>query len=209
MAGVFMESDAKRRVIRISVWVAVLAMLLVVVSSLATALSASAHAALKSMTPAEGSTVRQAPKQVVLEFNEPISTTFATVTITGPDGASVAKGNADVSGATVTQAVSEDLSAGGYMVAFRVVSKDGHPISDKKEFTLALPATTSSTAAPTSVTPDTATTSAPVAAPSSAKHTTAHDEGGSSVPMWALLAVAVVALGGLGLALRGRGRGTH
>ena len=39
MAGVFMDSEGKRRVIRVSVWVAVLSMLLAVFSSLATTLA--------------------------------------------------------------------------------------------------------------------------------------------------------------------------
>ena len=53
----FMESKGKTRLIRISVWVAVLSLLFAVLSSLATALAASAHAALTSVTPVDGTTV--------------------------------------------------------------------------------------------------------------------------------------------------------
>ena len=88
----FMESKGKTRLIRISVWVAVLSLLFTVLSSLATALGASAHAALKSVTPGDGTTVAEAPAEVVLTFNEAISTSFAAVTVTDGQGAPVTRG---------------------------------------------------------------------------------------------------------------------
>lgn len=138
-----MESEGKKRMVRISVWVAVLSMLLAVVASLATALEASAHAALRSMTPAAGSTVTTAPTKVVLTFNEAISTSFATVTVTGPGGRSVVSGRPAVAGDTVTQQL-ESVGSGRYTVTFRVVSEDGHPVSQKASFSVVLPAATTS-----------------------------------------------------------------
>jgi len=151
-----MDSDRKRRTIRITVWVAVLGLLLGVLSSLVTALGADAHAALRSISPADGTTVGSAPRSVVLEFDEPISTSFATVTVTGPDG-DAGSGRTKVDGTTVTQALRTDLPDGTYKVAFRVVSEDGHPVSDTSTFRLAVAvpstATPSSTAGAPTMTP--------------------------------------------------------
>ena len=192
-----MESEGKKRLVRISVWVAVLSMLLAVLSSLATALEASAHATLRSMTPAAGSTVSNAPTQVVLTFDEPVSTSFATVTVTDAKGASVTSGKTVVSGATVTQKL-EPVGSGHYTVAFRVVSDDGHPISQKASFTVALPAAT--TSAPAS-TPSSAPSSSPATAsptPSSAASATVagSDDGPSNGLVWALGVVVLAAVAG-------------
>jgi methionine-rich copper-binding protein CopC len=196
MGGVFMESERKKRLIRVSVWVAVLSLLLAVVASLATALEASAHATLRSMTPAAGSTVTTAPKQVVLTFNEPISTSFATVTVTDGKGGSVASGRPVVSGKAVTQRLAQ-VGSGRYTVAFRVVSEDGHPVSQKATFTVQLPAAT--TSAPATTTP-TSTTSAPPSsrAPTSTSSAAAlpaenGDSGASTALAWGLGAAALAA----------------
>lgn len=204
----FMESEGKKRLIRISVWIAVVSLLLAVVSSLATALSASAHAALRSMSPTAGSTVTQAPIEVVLTFNEVISTSFATVTVTDADGGSVTSGRPAIAGKTVTQDVT-GVGSGRYTVAFRVVSEDGHPVSDRATFSVSLPAATTTTPASssTSSSPPPATT--PAAAPSTltgpggdADQATGT---GSPVLLWGLGA-AVAALAGVGALALGRRR---
>lgn len=159
-----MESEGKKRLIRVSVWVAVLSLLLAVVSSLVTALEASAHAALRSMSPAAGSTVPAAPQQVVLTFNEPISTSFATVTVTDEEGGSVASGRPVVSGSTVTQRLAP-VGSGLFTVAFRVVGQDGHPVAQEAAFTVHLPAATASS--DTSATGPSAPSTAPTSAPTS------------------------------------------
>jgi methionine-rich copper-binding protein CopC len=205
MGHVFMESEGKKRLIRISVWVAVASLLLTVLSSLATALAASAHAALRSMTPAAGSTVTTPPTTVVLTFNEAISTSFATVTVTADDGRPVSRGKPAVSGKTVTQPLAK-VGSGRYTVAFRVVSEDGHPVSQKASFTVTLPSPTSSAPAttspaqPTSATPA-STTSSP--APATAQGAGGNDEeSGSNALLWGLGAGAL-AVAGAGAALWG------
>lgn len=200
-----MESEGKKRLIRISVWVAIASLLLAVLSSLATALAASAHAALRSMTPAAGSTVTTPPTEVVLTFNETISTSFATVTVTGGDGRPVSRGRPAVSGKTVTQPL-EEIGSGRYTVAFRVVSEDGHPVSQKLSFAVALPSPTSAapavtpttpptTAAPsTTATPPTATSRTPAAATASEDAGT-REESGPNTLLWGLGAGALVVAG--------------
>ena len=142
-------------------WVAVLGLLLGVLSSIISAVAADAHVALRSVTPGDGETVATAPGRVTLEFNEPIGASFATVTVTGPSG-DVGRGRPDVDGTTVTQALTGDLPGGDYTVAFRVLSEDGHPVSDTTTFTVADASTTTATS-PSSeptTTPGTATTTA-------------------------------------------------
>ena len=207
----FMESDGKKRLIRISVWIAVLSLLLAVVSSLATALAASAHAALLSMSPAAGSTVTKAPTQVVLTFNEAISTSFATVTVTGQDGSSVSSGRPLVSGKTVTQKLA-DVGSGRYTVAFRVVSEDGHPVSDKATFTVRLPAAATTTTVPstaTSAATQSATPSPATSAPAGSGETPGDGTApGSPALLWGLGAAAVALVGAGALAVGRRRSGS-
>ncbi len=189
-----MESEGKKRLIRVSVWVAVLSLLLAVVASLATALEASAHAALRSMIPAAGSTVTTAPKQVVLTFNEPISTSFATVTVTDGKGGSVVSGRPVVSGETVTQKLAQ-VGSGRYTVTFRVVSEDGHPVSQKATFTVKLAVATASappTTAPTAPASTTPSSAAPTSTSSAASLPA--QNGDSGTPTALALGIAAAAL---------------
>ena len=196
----FMDSEGKRRLIRISVWVAILGLLLGVLSSLVMATGADAHAALRSISPKDGATLTSAPTKVVLTFNEPIGTSFATVSVAGPDG-SVSQGRAAVDGVTVTQALTADLTNGRYTVSFHVVSEDGHPVSDRTTFSVAAvptatplptPATPTTTALPTSEpTTSAPTTTAPSALPA------AEDEGdGRALRIGLAVGVAALALAG-------------
>ena len=189
----FRDSEGKSRVIRIGVWVAIIGLLLGVLSSLVMATSADAHAALRSISPKDGAQLATAPTQVVLTFNEPIGTNFATVSVAGPAG-SVSKGKAVVDGVTVTQALADDLPDGRYTVSFHVVSEDGHPVSERTTFTLAtatatpLPQTdTSSTSTPSTPTTSAPTTTAPATLP-------ADDGEGSGRALRIGLAVGVAAL---------------
>jgi methionine-rich copper-binding protein CopC len=185
MASVFMQSRGRSRLIRISVWVAVLGLLLSVLSSLVLASAAEAHASLLKTVPANGSVLHEAPSQVVLTFSEPVSASFATVSVTDDSGRSVGQGKAAVNGSVVTQALAPDLGSSGYVVTYRVISDDGHPVSDTTTFTLALPSASSgpNTAAPTPH--DGATT--PAAAPATASGSAA----GSSPMVRLGLAVGV------------------
>ena len=115
----------------------------------ASAAPASAHASLVRATPADGATLASAPSRVVLEFDDPLSTSFATLVVTGPDGHDVTTGRSSVSGSTLTGDLEGGLPPGAYRTAFRVVSDDGHPVTGQLRFTLRLPAG----AAPSASTP--------------------------------------------------------
>ena len=191
----FMDSEGKTKVIRIGVWVAIIGLLLGVHSSLVMATSADAHAVLRSITPKDGATLTAVPTKVVLTFNEPIGTSFATVSVAGPDG-SVSEGKAVVDGSTVTQALADDLPNGRYTVSFHVVSEDGHPVSDRTTFSVAAVATATPLPAPSS----TSTTSAPpTSEPTTSTPSTlpADDEGdGRALRLGLAVGVAALALAG-------------
>jgi copper transport protein len=105
-------------------------------SSLAAALigvlwasAASAHAAATETDPASGAVLDAAPSEVVVEFNEPVTPVDAGTGVVAPDGD---RADTDVvqseDGTTITIAVDSDLE-GTYLVGYRVVSDDGHPVS--------------------------------------------------------------------------------
>lgn len=98
--------------------------------------SASAHAALVSSSPEDGSSIEQGPDQVLLTFNEKISPNFATVTVVGPDDNLWSKGEVVVDGSTVSIDVGELGPVGQYQVAFRVTSADGHVVNGIRTFNL-------------------------------------------------------------------------
>jgi len=99
---------------------------------------ASAHTALVRITPGADAQLTTAPTKVLLEFSEPVSETFATVVVRNPAGVSVTRGKPTVMGTSVTQPLSTDLASGGYLVAYRLVSGDGHAVSGESRFTLTL-----------------------------------------------------------------------
>ena len=157
MAGVPMKTRRRTRLVTGALWASVIGLLLGVLGSLALATSADAHAALRSVTPADGAQLGQPPTEVVLTFDEAVSTSFATVTVTDEGGASVSQGRATVDGAVVRQALAAPLAPGRYTVAFRVVSDDGHPVSDATSFTV-LPGASGSSSPPAEAVPTAAPT---------------------------------------------------
>ena len=62
-------------------------------------------------------------------FSDAMTEEYAKVAVTSPDGKSAASGEPRVSGKTVTLALAPTSRAGRYMVGYRVVSADGHPVS--------------------------------------------------------------------------------
>lgn len=91
---------------------------------------ARAHAQLRSSTPADGASLKTAPKQVVLVFGEELLSGAAATTAKELDtGEKVDLGAPQLAGDTVRVSWPKDLPGGKYRVAYRVVSADGHPIT--------------------------------------------------------------------------------
>lgn len=104
--------------------------------SVATASPASAHDALVSTSPADGSRVRAMPAEVVLTFEEPPASVGTSVVVTGPRGI-VQHGASRLVGDTVHQPLAAGAPAGRYRVAWRITSDDGHVVSGTFVFTAA------------------------------------------------------------------------
>ena len=102
----------------------------------ALAAPASAHAAYKESSPADGSTVSAPPTEVWAEFTEPPESSEASrLEVYDPCGARVDSGGTQASGYRMTTAMTADKQ-GEYTVLFQVVSAlDGHPTKGQFTFT--------------------------------------------------------------------------
>jgi methionine-rich copper-binding protein CopC len=103
-------------------------------------LQAQAHTHLKAAVPANGSTVAQAPEKFVLTFSGPARLT--ALTISRPDGSDEKKiaPLPEESAASLT-VTAPKLSAGEYLVNWRILGADGHAMSGKLTFTVGAPKT--------------------------------------------------------------------
>ncbi|MFI6482115.1 copper resistance protein CopC [Nonomuraea sp. NPDC050663] len=98
-----------------------------------------AHDVLIGSDPAEGARLDAAPSEVTLVFNTAVRTGYAHVNVTGPGGTSWADGGAVVRKERVSVKVRPLGAAGEYVVGYRILSSDGHPVAGKVTFTLTKP----------------------------------------------------------------------
>jgi copper transport protein len=89
-----------------------------------------AHAVLERTTPSASATTSTPPKEVSLTFSEGIEPRFAIVSVTDAGGHQVADGPpAHPPGDGTTLVVPlKDVKQGWYLVYWRVISADGHPV---------------------------------------------------------------------------------
>ncbi|MFT4082612.1 MAG: copper resistance protein CopC [Nocardioides sp.] len=99
---------------------------------------AGAHAVLESSSPAPDAVLHAAPSQVLLRFDEPVGLLSTSLQVIGPDGSEVQQGEAAHQGdATDTVAVPVEATATGtYLVSYRVISADSHPVSGAYTFSV-------------------------------------------------------------------------
>ena len=128
---------------------------------------AQAHNQLISSDPADGARLDAAPSRVTLEFDQPARQGYAEISVIGPGGGRFESGDASVRGAKVSMGLKELGAAGQYLVGYRVLSSDGHPITGKLTFTLTVAVATAPSDTP-STAPSDAPSDAPSAAPSDA-----------------------------------------
>ncbi|MFI8832758.1 copper resistance protein CopC [Streptomyces afghaniensis] len=111
----------------------------VLVLLLAGAAPASAHAALRSTDPDDGSVVQQAPRHLTLTFTESVGLLDDSFRVFGPDQRRVHTGeaqHADGRSDTARVGLPGKLAQGTYTVAWRVVSADSHPVSGAFSFSV-------------------------------------------------------------------------
>lgn len=113
------------------------------------------------------------PQRVSATFNEQLQTTFAAMTVVGPDGNVWSAGEPTVAGAMVSIALRPLGPSGTYTVNYRVTSADGHVVSGSWSFQL----TVSGTGTP----------GPPVAGGGG---------GGGDVPVWPFVAAALALVAG-------------
>jgi copper transport protein len=105
---------------------------------------ASAHAVLESSSPAPGSVVPKAPREVVLHFDEPVEIQFGSIRLFDSRGDRVDKGtDFHPRGDTSAVAVSSNgIGRGTFVAAWRVISDDGHPVGGTFVFSVGSPTVT-------------------------------------------------------------------
>jgi copper transport protein len=98
---------------------------------------ASAHASLLSTLPAEGLTLTIPPETFRLDFNEPVSPLVMRLVL--PSGQVVNLANVVAQNNSVTVAAPAMPDQGSYVLSWRVISADGHPVGGVVTFAVGHP----------------------------------------------------------------------
>jgi copper transport protein len=94
---------------------------------------AAAHAALVTSDPADGAILDEAPRRLVLTFDEPV--TPIILKLTDPKGQPVDLAAGQVTGAAIV-ITPPPLSDGTSVLSWRVISADGHPVAGSVVFSV-------------------------------------------------------------------------
>jgi copper resistance protein C len=141
--------------------------------------TALAHNVLLNTDPADGTKVSAGPQQVRLSFDQPVRPGYDTVTVVGPGRTFWTDAPARIAGSDVVEPVHELGPAGVYVVSYRILSNDGHPVEGRVSFTLTQPGG-----------------GTPVPAPANAASAPNQpNTGGMPFWPWLLIAVVLVAIG--------------
>jgi copper transport protein len=98
--------------------------------------SVSAHATLVSSSPAAESVLDSAPAQIVLTFDEKVDLEPQSIRLVTGSGTDVAIGVPAHQGSSTVVATVPSLKDGTYVVAWRVISADSHPVSGAFTFSV-------------------------------------------------------------------------
>jgi copper transport protein len=103
---------------------------IVAVAALVLPASAWAHAALLQTVPVASRTVNVVPTEVRLRFSEPVEPRFAIVSVTDATGRQVTDGDPAAAPGSPQTLVTplRSVPEGWYLVFWRVISADGHPV---------------------------------------------------------------------------------
>ena len=98
---------------------------------------ASAHATLVDGRPADRSALDSAPAEVSLTFSEPVTVPSGGLRVLDAQARRVDLGPVDTGDPTVVAvALPTDLPDGAYVVSYRVISADSHPVGGVRTFTV-------------------------------------------------------------------------
>jgi copper transport protein len=113
--------------------------LLAAVALFAAPTAAMAHAVLLTTDPARGAVLDRAPAYVTLRFDEAVYVQLGSIDVFGQKGQRVDTGHAThgpSGGAIVRVRLRSGLGRGTYVVAWRVISDDSHPVSGAFAFSV-------------------------------------------------------------------------
>ena len=98
---------------------------------------AAAHALLVESQPNDRAALTAAPTEVVLTFTEPVTLPTGGLRVLDADAQRVDLGTIATAEPTqVAVALPPELPDGGYVVTFRVISADSHPVAGVRTFTV-------------------------------------------------------------------------
>ncbi|WP_082772033.1 copper resistance CopC/CopD family protein [Actinoplanes sp. TFC3] len=128
-------------------------LLLVLAAAGLTATPASAHAALISSSPEPGSVIGSAPTEIVVRFTENISIVADRTQVLAPDGKRIT-GTVSSSGPLLRIEVRHaDQPLGTYLVSYRIISADSHPVGGALTFSVGAPSARPAESDPTALHP--------------------------------------------------------
>ncbi|WP_285686410.1 copper resistance protein CopC [Actinoplanes sp. NBRC 103695] len=105
---------------------------------------ASAHAALVGSDPGNGTVVPDAPNRVTLSFSESVQLLAGKIQVLAPDGSRADQGDPQAAGNSITIPLRAGGARGTYLVSFRVISADSHPVAGSITFSVGAPSATPS-----------------------------------------------------------------
>jgi copper transport protein len=116
----------------------VVALVAVLGTLLAPAGDVAAHAVLEEVVPADGAVVDTPPSEVTLRFNERVSLTGGDARVLDDSGAGVG-GDPAIVDESIIIPLPAGLGDGTYVVTWKVVSADSHPITGTSVFHIGAP----------------------------------------------------------------------
>ena len=117
-----------------AVGLALVGLVLAVAAVLVPASPASAHATLVAADPADGARLDEAPAEVRLTFSESVSAALGGIRVVDADGDRVDEGAVTVEGTSARVGLAGGLEDGTYVITYRVISADGHPVRGASVF---------------------------------------------------------------------------
>lgn len=111
---------------------------LAIATLLSVTTSAWAHASLAESEPTANGTLSSAPKQVRLQFNEPLEAKFSGIEVRDAAGKAITseKATVDPSAPAAMRLSLPTLTAGAYKVRWNAVTRDGHRVKGEYGFTV-------------------------------------------------------------------------
>jgi copper transport protein len=109
---------------------------------------ASAHAGLVRTSPVQGTTVQNPPTEVLVTFSEHVAPVAGKIKVISPDSKDISTGKPTVAGSVLRIPVRTDVPHGTYLVSYRVISADSHPVGAGFTYSVGAPSATGNTTTP-------------------------------------------------------------